>query len=163
MAKRKKSDLPSLSDWRAVDRAVMALAGLEAQAARLRAESEEKIRAIREDAAARSAEALEGAAAFRDAIEAFAGAHEEEFGKARSKALPHGRVGWRAVISIRLLRSSEFVVAALEAANLSDAVIVKKSPNRDVLAAYPDGTLCEIGARRKREDRFYIEPKDEEL
>ena len=162
MAKRKtKPDLPALADWRAVDRAIAAMAGLEAQAARLKAEAEEKIRSIREDAAARAAEALEGAAAFLEAIEAFAEAHPEDFGKARSKALPHGRIGWRTVTSIRLMRSSEFVVAALEAADLKDAVITKKSPNKEVLAAYSDDVLREVGARRKQEDRFYVEPAKE--
>lgn len=162
MAKRKtKPALPALADWRAVDKAVMALAGLQNQAARLKAEAEEKIRVLREDAAARAAEALGGAAAFHDAIEAFADDHAEEFGKARSLALPHGRIGWRTVTSIRLARSAEFVVAALEAADLKDAVITRKSPNKDVLAAYSDDVLREVGARRKQEDRFYVEPKDE--
>jgi len=121
VAKRKtKPDLPALTDWRAVDRAVMAVAGLEAQAARLKAEAEEKIRVLREDAAARAAEALEGAAAFLEAIEKFAETHEGDFGKSRSKALPHGRIGWRTVTSIRLMRSSEFVVAALAEGFKSD-------------------------------------------
>ncbi|HUU31488.1 MAG TPA: hypothetical protein VMY69_05245 [Phycisphaerae bacterium] len=55
MAKRKskRTPGPTLSDWRAVDRAIMAVAGLEAQAARLKNEAEEKIRSIREDAASR--------------------------------------------------------------------------------------------------------------
>jgi len=161
VAKRKKSDLPSLSDWRAVDRTIRIIADEEACAARWKAEAEEKIRRIREDTAACTAEVLTTAQNLRDAIEAFAGAHEGDFGKARSKALPHGRVGWRTVASVRLLRSSEFVVAALESAGLSDAVIVRKSPNKDVLAAYPDETLREVGCRRKSEDKFYIEPAEE--
>jgi len=159
--KTKRAPGPALADRRAVDKAVKALAGLQAQADRLKAEAEEKIRRIREDAAARAAEALRAAEAFREAIQAWAEAHEEEFGKARSVALPHGRIGWRTVTSIRLVRSSEFVVAALESAGLADAVIVRKSANKDVLAAYPDDVLKAVGARRKSEDRFYVEPKTE--
>jgi len=162
VAKRKKSDLPALSDWRAVDRTIRIIADEEACAARWKAEAEEKIRRIREDTAACTAEVLTTAQNLRDAIEEFAGAHEEEFGKARSKALPHGRIGWRTVVSIRLDRKAEFIVAALEAADLSDAVIVKKSPNKDVLAAYGDETLREVGCRRVRRDAFYVEPKEEE-
>jgi len=162
VAKRKtKPDLPALSDWRAVDKAVMVLAGLEAQAARLKAEAEEKIRVLREDAAARAAESLEGAAAFLEAIEAFAEAHPEDFGKARSKALPHGRIGWRRVPRIKFLVRAETVVAALEGRGLEGAVITKKSPNKEVLATYPRHVLDDVGARLVVEEKFYVEPAEE--
>jgi len=162
MAKRKtKPALPALSDWRAVDRAVLALAGLENQAARLKSEAEEKIRSIREDAAARAAEALEGAAAFRDAIQAFAEAHEGDFGKARSKALPHGRIGWRRVPRIKFLVKAATLVAALEGRGLTAAVITKKSPNKEVLATYPRHVLEDVGARLVVDEKFYVEPKEE--
>ena len=164
MAGRKKKiavDAPVLENRRDVDQAIGAVAGLEASALRLKAEVEEKIRCLREDAAARAAEHLQAAEAFRQAIQGWAEGHPGEFGKARSLALPHGRIGWRTVTSIRLDRKAEFVVAALEAADLADAVIVRKSPNKDVLAAYPDETLREVGCRRVKRDDFYVEPKTE--
>jgi len=165
MAGRKKkriaAEAPALADRRDVDRMIGVVADLEASALRLKAEVEEKIRCLREDAALHITSRLESARAFRAVIEDWAEAHPEEFGKARSLALPHGRIGWRTVTSIRLDRKAEFVIAALEAADLADAVIVKKSPNKDVLAAYPDETLREVGCRRIKRDDFYVEPKAE--
>ena len=163
MAKRKskRAAVPTLADWRAVDRAVMGLAGLEAQAARLKNEAEEKIRFIREDAAARSAEALEGADAIRDAIEKFADVHVVDFGKARSRGLPHGRIGWRRIPRVKFLVTAPTLVAALERRGLVGAIIVKKSPNKEVLAGLPARVLADVGARLVVVEKFYVEPAEE--
>jgi len=140
-----------------MDRTLCAIAEQEAWAARLIAEAEDRIRAIREDAAARAASGVANVKRLRGEVEAFSEAHAEEFGAARSRALPHGRVGWRKVTKIRLVRKAAHVVAALESRGLADAVIVKKQPNKDVLATFVDQTLRDVGARRATKDQFFID------
>jgi phage host-nuclease inhibitor protein Gam len=159
--KRKKSDLPALTEWRAVDKAIGVIATLEGEAARVTAEAEEEIRKIREDAAARASRDRLAAEEFRDAIEAFSEAHKEEFGKARSLALPHGRIGWRRVPRVKFLVKAATLVAALEGRGLAAAVITKKSPNKEILATYPRHVLDDVGARLVVDEKFYVEPKTE--
>ena len=143
------------------DRAVMVLGQAERLAAALRAALEEKVTRLREEYAARIGQHEGLAAALRADLETWAEHHPEAFPpNRRSLDLAHGRIGWREVVSVRLLRSADFVIAALEAADL-DAVTVVKRDNKDVLAAYDDETLGELGARRKRVDRFYADPADE--
>ncbi|MBE3096984.1 MAG: host-nuclease inhibitor Gam family protein [Planctomycetes bacterium] len=125
------------------------------------AELEDRISGLREKYAADTKYLVQHAADYRKVVEAWSDANPDAFGKARSLALPHGRVGWRKVTSIRLVRAVAKVVAALRARRLRDAVTVKVGVNKDVLATYPDTTLAAVGAKRIEKDTFYIDLKEE--
>ena len=40
-------------------------------------------------------------------------------------------------------------------------MIVKKSPNKEVLATYPRHVLADVGARIVVDEKFYVEPAEE--
>jgi len=163
VAKRKVKPPIEIECLAAADYALGLLAEVEADAVRLRADLEKKIAGIRADAAARVAPLEESAAGIRQALEAWATAHPEEFPPGRrSLDLSHGRIGWRLdPPSVRLIRRAETVIAALRARRLQDAVIVRETVNKEVLVTYPPDVLAAIGARIVQKDRFHVDLKDE--
>ena len=46
---------------------------------------------------------------------------------------------------------------------MADCIAVKETINRDILRTYPDDVLISVGARKKVEDVFWIEPDYERL
>jgi phage host-nuclease inhibitor protein Gam len=92
-------------------------------------------------------------------VEVSAKAHPEWFPEGKkSVELPHGRIGFRLCPpAIRLLKKVESVIAALRGRKLADAIIVKESVNKDVLATYGDDLLKDIGAKRIQASEFYID------
>ena len=81
---------------------------------------------------------------------------EAEIAEARSLDLPHGRIGWRKVTSIKLPRMVERVIAALRVRKLFDAICVKETVRKEILDTYEDATLEAVGAKRVVKDDFYI-------
>jgi len=163
MKKRKEGAAAAgFTDLESVDRALAAIAQAEGEAGRLQAELEKKIIRLRTDYAPCIAVQVAFGEKFRDQVETWAEGNAEAFGGQRSLALTHGRIGWRTTPpSVRLTKKVATVVAALEARDLADAVITKKSVNKDVLVTYPADLLREVGAKREQKDVFFVDLKDE--
>lgn len=170
MGKRKSEQVRrtwNLSDLEGVDVALGVLAEIEAGADRRQADLERKIAALRDAAAADIARQAELAKGLRGAIEEWAEGHPAALAAAadgaRSVALTHGRIGYRRTPpTIHVPKKVEPVIAALRRRGLAEAVIVKESVDRSVLARYDDATLKAVGARRKAgRDRFFIDLADE--
>ena len=152
----------NLTDLASVDQALGLLAEIEAGADRRQAELEARVANLRAEAAVEIGRSAELARGLRKTIEAWADENPEAFGSARSLALTHGRIGWRwTPPAIKLLKKAESVIAALKSHGLADAVIVRESVNKDVLATYPDERLKEIGAKRTQREEFFVDLADE--
>jgi phage host-nuclease inhibitor protein Gam len=159
MAKKRAAPEATYQDLGQVDQALELIAATEADAARLAAERDERV-AKTVAYFALGIQSLQATAKeARALVEEFADLHPELFESPRHQDLPHGKIGYREVSSIKLLASPDTIVAALESRRLYDAVIVKKSPNRDVHATFPDDLLAEVKARRVVKDAFYCECK----
>jgi phage host-nuclease inhibitor protein Gam len=155
-AKTKLAAAVELATVEAVDAALVQIAQCDAEVARLEAEIAESERIAREQRADLLQTFLERAAMGREAVEASAEAHEEWFAEARSLDLPHGRIGWRKVTSIKLPKAVERVIAALRQPKLFDAVAVRETVRKEILETYEDATLEAVGAKRVTKDDFYI-------
>jgi phage host-nuclease inhibitor protein Gam len=164
MARSKTVEAPpavTLADLAAVDGALIRIAAAESDTARLAAEMEDRLREVRQEYAPRiqSLDAL--AVEFRDCVREFCDGHPELFKTPRHRDLAHGRIGYRRVELIRLLKKIESVVAALRERRLLDAIVTTEKPNKDVLATYQDETLRAVGAKRETKDQFYIDLRAE--
>ena len=157
----KKQREGRIQSLKMVEGALECIAEQEAAALQIQTELEGKISALRASYARLIEPYAEAAKELRENVQIFAEDHPELFEPKRSVDLTHGRIGFRQVTSIRLLKKAETVIAALEDRGLQDAVIVKKTPNKDVLAAYDDETLRAVGAKRQARDEFYIDLKGE--
>jgi len=126
---------------------------------------EESIRLGREKAAPDLAALADDVQTHEDLLRLYAEEHPEVFPKdRRSVDLAHGRIGWRKVTSIRLLRKVETVIAAIRGRRkgLQDAIFVRETVNKDILAAAAtDEDLVAVGAKRIVEDQFYVETRTE--
>lgn len=160
--KAKKEPAAILGSLDAVDAALAEIGRCDAAQDVASKELEERIRVMREGYARIASPLAVRAFELRASVEASAIVHEEWFKPpSRSVALAHGRISWRKSTFIRLVRSIEFVVAALKSRKLFDAIIVNERPNKDVLAAYDDETLAAVGAKRGESDEFRIDLKEE--
>jgi phage host-nuclease inhibitor protein Gam len=157
MARKKNPPAVTYQDLAAVDQALETIAAAEADAATLKTALEARVASITADYDGRIQSLLATAKETRELVEGFCDQHPELFEKPRHQELPHGKIGYREATSIKLLVSPESVVAALESRRLSVAVIVKKTPDKEVLAQFPDSVLAEVGAKRIVKDLFYIE------
>jgi len=161
VAKAKSAPKPSLDrprSWDETDRLLHLLAETEQEVAVAKAEAGERIHAVSEALAERLAPSKDLIGALQERIETFAIAHKKDFDGARSLALAHGRVGWRATPpAVRFLRPVEEIVATLEERKLDVAILVTKRPSKDVLATFEEALLDELGVRITQRDEFFVE------
>jgi phage host-nuclease inhibitor protein Gam len=97
-----------------------------------------------------------------DSITSFSELHKDEFAKTRSKDLTFGVVAYRVVRKI-MIRSNEACVAALRALKLNQYIRITEEPNKEAMADLEDNQLAKVGAKRKVEDKFRIEPNIERI
>lgn len=160
----KSPSFPPLRSRDDVETELVLVAACYATRDRLKAEADERLRAVAAEGAAVTEPVNAEIEAREKRIEAWAFGHKAEFGEARSLDLVHGRIGWRASTSIRFVAKVADILAELKRRAVEfrrrrfpNAVAVKESVSREALEQYPDETLVELGARRQRGDHFYIE------
>jgi phage host-nuclease inhibitor protein Gam len=151
-----------LSSWDEVDQKLRRMGEIDIATERIEGEMTLRINEIRayyeEEAEILKAERQ----ALEDAINVFADDHKEEFTKTRSKDLTFGFVAYRIVKKI-VIRSNEACVAALRALKLDQYIRIVEEPNKEAMADLDDNQLAKVGAKRKVDDKFRIEPNIERI
>lgn len=92
----------------------------------------------------------------------FAKLHEDDFGKAKSKALTHGVIGWRKSTAVKLTKTVAETVAILLKLGKRECVrqaapTVDKAKARQMLC---DAELKEAGMTVDKDDVFFWEPDE---
>jgi len=146
-----------------VDNVLLQIAQLRLQLKRIDADAEEEINKIKENAHRQAEPVKAKIAALESSITVFAEMNREQlFEKYKSIELNFGLIGYRKgkdKVSVK-----KTTVEKLEALGLTDAIIVKKSPNKEVLINYPPDVLKKVDARIiKGEDVFWYEVKEEAI
>lgn len=95
-------------------------------------------------------------------IKEFAENNRSEFIDMKTKILTFGKVGFRQSTSIVISKVNQ-VIEALKIKAMLDCITVKESVNKEVLRNYPDEVIAAVGARKKVEDVFWLEPDYEKL
>ena len=98
---RSVSLLP-IPDWGHADACVKRIGTLQAQIAEAELEADEKIAAIKAALQEDTREKFDAIDLNLRSLEAFAEKHPDDFGKARSKKLAFGSLGWRKSTSIKI-------------------------------------------------------------
>ncbi|HHL71351.1 MAG TPA: hypothetical protein ENJ29_02470 [Bacteroidetes bacterium] len=144
-----------------VDNTLYEIAQRNVELKKIDAEIEEKINALREEAARRAAPIQQQIADLEAGITAFAEFNKADlFESKRTLELTFGSIGYRRSTKITVKKTT---VEKLEGLELFDAIIIKKSPNKEVLKTYDDTILKQVDARRKEEEAFWYEVREEEL
>ena len=165
MAKQSKRVKPQgvtvVTSLQDVDQVLLQIAQLRLQLKRIDADAAEEINKIKEQAH-RQAEPIKARiAALESSITVFAEMNKPQlFDKKKSIELNFGIIGYRKSTKIRVKKTT---LEKLKALGLQDAIIVKESPNKEVLATYPDDTLKKVDAKRVVDENFWYEVKEEAI
>lgn len=93
------------------------------------------------------------------ALEVFAAANKTAFGKARSKKLSFGKLGWRISTSVSTKKTTlELIKKVFSKKEALTYINVKESVDKKALARLTDEQLVSVNARREEKDVFYAEP-----
>jgi phage host-nuclease inhibitor protein Gam len=157
-SRRKPDNLKPVKTMQEVDDALFQIAQYRIKLKKIDAEAEAQINIIKENAA-REAEPIKAEIEkLENGIFAFAEFNKDDlFSKKKSVELNFGLLGYRKSTKISIKKTT---LEKLKAAGLLDAIIVRESPNKEVLATYPDETLKAVDAKRITEDNFWYEVKE---
>ena len=90
-------------------------------------------------------------------LEAFCADHRDVFGKAQSRKLLFGVLGWRKSTAISIKKTTlEKIKAVLSSAKRY--LHIKETPNKEALAKLTDEQLASVDARRVTKEVFFAEP-----
>ena len=93
-------------------------------------------------------------------VKEFVTDHRDELGKAKSRSLNFGEVGFRLSTTISVPKAKEKVaeiVRRLKARQMTDCIIVKEKISKDALRKYGEDTVNAVGATWKQKDTFGYE------
>jgi phage host-nuclease inhibitor protein Gam len=130
---------------------------------RMAIESEEQIaKSMIDNAKAILQEATEPLAAeikrHIESLEAFAANHIEDFGKAKSRKLQFGVVGWRASRSLKVCKDIIDRIKGVFGKKAETYLRIKEDADKEALGKLTDEQLVAVGCRWENKDVFFAEP-----
>lgn len=142
--------------------ALLEIANRRIELRRIDADAEDAINLIKEEASEKAKPLQKEIDYFEKGLAAFAEMNREDIFKTKkSIELNFGVLGYRK--STKITVSRKFTLDLLKKLGLTEAIKVKETPNKDILADYPDETLKKVKAKRVSEDKFWYEVKEEEV
>lgn len=88
--------------------------------------------------------------------------HKDEFVQSRTKEFSYGTISCRVSKAVRVI-SKEVCLKSLKALGMSDYIIIKEEPNKEMLKTLSDIELAKVACEFKVTDNISIEPYIEEL
>jgi len=164
MAKGKRlksgeASLIEIADWREADNLIGEIGDLRTTIEILEVKATDKVDQIKTDLAEKVKPIRETIAHSVRSLEAFATARRAEFGKAKSRQLANGKIGWRESTAIRVAKNTlGLIKEAFSRAKRESLINVKETPDKNAMAALTDEELRLVGARRERKEAFFAEP-----
>lgn len=122
MARRKVADPVTISTWAEADELLGQLAERQREIERIELDLNQKIAEMKNNAKLAVEAHQTIITAGEKQLAVFAQLHEGDFGKARSKALTHGVIGWRQSTTAKLLRSVADTVELLRGIGREDCI-----------------------------------------
>lgn len=144
-----------------VDKAMHRIQDLKAGMTRMDLDAQKKIDDIRNVVGKKAKPIVEKMEALENGILAYAEYDKDKlFSKVKTIELIFGSIGFRKSTKIGIKKTT---VEKLEKHGFKNAVIVKKTPNKEVLSQWSDDKLKLVDAIRTVEDNFWYEVKEEEV
>jgi len=157
-------DAPAIRTWDDANQVLMEIAEAEIRLANIEGDMNIQINELKESAERVSAPLKARVEALGKQLKEFAELNRPDFGKAKSKLLTFGELGFRASTSVVIKTAlMEKVVANLRKLGMEDCVKVTEVVNKDVLKTYPEEKIVQAGASLKKTDTFWYETNKQEL
>ena len=148
-----------IKNWELADQFVRRIGDQQEEIQLLEKEAKDKINQIKKDLQGDVRERHQQIKIDLDWLEDFAAAHVEDFGKAKSKKLDFGRLGWRQSTAIRIAPKKTLDLIRQFPAHIRKLCIrTKEKVNKDGLATLTDEQLAKVKAQRKVTEVFFVEP-----
>ena len=158
---RKRFDSPALKSWDDVDLHLKEVAEIDLQLLAIEAAMNQKISDAKLAAELDAKPIQDRKEKLSLEIKEFAEDHKCEF-DGKTKMLAFGKCGFRQSTKI-IIGKVAACIAALKTKGLLDCLKVKEEVNKDVLRTKGDDVIAAVGARKKVEDIFWLEPDYEKL
>lgn len=164
MARVRIPDAPLLQSWDEANSALLEIAQAEIALANIEGEMNVKINTIKDEAERAAAPIRERISELNKQLKSFAELNRPDFGKAKSKALTFGEIGFRVSSSI-VIKAAMIpkVIDNLRKLGMEDCVKVQETVNKEVLKTYPEENIIQSGATIKRSDTFWYETDKQQL
>lgn len=157
MARKRVIEEPTLKSWEDVNDALRQIAEAQIALGDIESDMQKQIIGAQKVAEEQSKPIKDAQARLEREIKAFVTEHRDEMGKAKSKTLTFGEVGFRISTSISLPRAKEKleeIIRKLKARQMTDCIVVKEEVSKEALKKYGEDTVNAVGATWKQKDVF---------
>jgi len=160
MAKRIKSDkqIETIADWQNADDFIKKIGTYQLSIKQAESDANDTINDEKKKLAETANPLLEKIKILSDSLEAFAANHVDDFGKAQSKKINFGTLGWRKSTSISIKATTLELIKKAFGKKADMYIRTKEEVNKETLSELTDQQLVSVDARRKPREVFFVEP-----
>lgn len=160
MARRRVIEAPSLKSWEDVNDALRQIAEAQIEISEIEGDMQKQIIGAQKAAKEQTRPIRDCVARLEREVKAFVTEHRDELGKAKSRSLTFGEVGFRLSTSITLPRAKEKleeIIRRLKSRQMTDCIVVEEKVSKEALKKYGEDTVNAVGATWKQSDVFGYE------
>lgn len=157
MARKRIIEAPALKSWEDVNDALRQIAEAQIALGDIESEMQKQIVGAKKAAEQQSKPYNDRVAKLEREIKDFVEDHREDMGKAKSKVLTFGEVGFRLSTSVSLPKAKEKleeIIRRLKARQMMDCIVVEEKVSKEALKKYGEDTVAAVGATYKQKNVF---------
>jgi phage host-nuclease inhibitor protein Gam len=157
MARKSIIEVPAIKTWEEADAALREIAENQIAMQDIESEMQRQIIGAKKIAEQSSKPHADRISKLERDLKDFVEDHRDELGKAKTKALNFGEVGYRLSTSISIPKAKEKVadiIRKLKARGMTDCIVVKEEISKESLKKYGEDTVNAVGATWKQKDAF---------
>lgn len=155
MARKRIEEAPAITTWEQANDALREIAQEQIEISDIEGAMQTQIIGIKKIAEQESKPHNDRIAKLEHDLKDFTETHRSDLGKAKTKVLNFGEIGYRLSTSVSLPTAKEKVeeiIRRLKARRMDECIIVKESISKDALKKYGEDTVNAVGATWKQKD-----------
>ena len=157
MARKRVIEAPSIKTWEDVNDALRQIAEATIALGDIESEMQKQVVGAQKAAEQQSKPYNDRIATLEREIKDFVEDHRADLGKAKSKLLTFGEVGFRLSTTVSLPKAKEKleeIIRRLKARKMTDCIVVEEKVSKEALKKYGEDTVNAVGATWKQKDVF---------
>lgn len=166
MARKRIIEAPALKSWEEADAALREIAEEEITLQDIENEMQRQIIGVKKIAEQDSKPHADRIAKLERDLKEFTENHRDDLGKAKTKVLNFGEVGYRLSTSVSLPKAKERIaeiIRKLKARKMNDCIVIDEKISKENLKKYGMDTVEAVGATWKQKDAFGYDVYTEKL
>lgn len=157
MARKRVIETPTLKTWEDVNDALRQIAEAQIALGDIESAMQKQIVGAKKAAEEQSKPYNDRVSKLEREIKDFVEDHRADLGKAKSKLLTFGEVGFRLSTAVSLPKAKEKleeIIRRLKARKMTDCIVVEEKVSKEALKKYGEDTVNAVGATWKQKDVF---------